>query len=116
MISISEPLNYPAQLKSGWHGILRLEFHDIENENKPQTIFSRQHALDIVAFVHQAHIGACEGILVHCKAGISRSSAVAKWIAEKYNLPFDRDYNLCNHRVYTTLKEVGESCQNSGAG
>ena len=109
VISITEPFRYPAQLKDGWHSILRLEFHDIENESWPQTLFSKQHACAIVAFAHKANAGTCEGILVHCRAGISRSSAVAKWIAEKFELPFDHNYQLCNHRVYCMLREFADA-------
>ena len=104
IISISEPFSYPAQLSGGWHSVLRLEFHDIEQASWPQTLFSRQDACDIAAFVEQAQD--CEGILVQCKAGISRSAAIAKWIAEKFSLPFDHAYGLYNRRVYNTLCEI----------
>ena len=44
-----------------------------------------------------------EGILVHCKAGISRSAAVAKWICERFDLPFSDRYTQFNQHVYTML-------------
>jgi len=47
-----------------------------------------------------------EGVLVHCHAGISRSAAVAKWIAEKYELPYPERYMLYNKHVYRTLREA----------
>ena len=38
----------------------------------------------IMDFVHRADGQGCEGVLIHCKAGISRSAAIAKWIAEQH--------------------------------
>jgi len=66
-----------------------------------------QHALEIVNFV-QAIAPNVEGIMVHCKAGISRSAAVAKWIAEIYQLPFNHAYDYYNKHVYKMLSEASK--------
>ena len=109
VISISDPFHYPAMLKSGWHDVLRLEFHDIEEESKPRILFSVQDAHSIVVFVDQVNACECDGILVHCKAGISRSAAIAKWIAKKYHLPFNHNYSQYNRHMYTTLCQVANT-------
>jgi predicted protein tyrosine phosphatase len=104
-ISISEPDYYPANLKEGWFDVLRLEFHDVNSAVGEYTVFSEEDALRIIEFVRKAQENLCEGILVHCHAGISRSAAVAKWIAEQYNLPFNHNYELYNKMIYRTLQE-----------
>jgi len=67
-------------------------------------LFTREQARQIIDFVKKCHMCRCEGILVHCKAGISRSAAVAKWIAERHKLDFPADYSLFNQHVYATLQ------------
>ncbi|MBC8427271.1 MAG: dual specificity protein phosphatase family protein [Proteobacteria bacterium] len=49
-------------------------------------------------------------ILVHCFAGASRSAGVAKYIAEKYDLKFNYEYNDYNELVYNILLENDKKC------
>ena len=107
ILSITEPDWYPAKLKDGWHDILRLEFHDIDLYTEPYVLFNQQQARDIIRFVGNCHDAGVNGVVVHCKAGISRSAAVAKWIAENYNLAFPDGYTLYNKQVYRVLQEQG---------
>lgn len=97
----------PAVLKDGWHSVLRLEFDDIDVEEEPYIIFNELHAEQIIDFVTEAcDSHEVEGILIHCQAGISRSAAVAKWIAERYELPFPDKYMLFNKHVYRVLRST----------
>ena len=107
VISITEPDWYQAKLKEGWHDILRLEFHDIDQYEEPYVLFGEQQARDIIQFVRNCHAGGVNGIVVHCKAGISRSAAVAKWIAGNYNMAFPDGYSLYNKHVYRVLRVQG---------
>jgi predicted protein tyrosine phosphatase len=106
LISISDPFHYPASLQHGWHSVLRLEFSDILHPSKPLVLFSAEDALKIVAFVDQADMAGCEGVLVHCKAGVSRSAAIAKWIAFRYGLASEYSFAGHNAHIYSTLCEV----------
>jgi len=107
---ISITAEKPAALREGWHSILRLEFDDIDmvgdfDAAAPYILFNDTHANKIIEFakaVRDSH--KVEGILVHCQAGISRSAAVAKWIAEQYQLPFAESYALYNKHVYRVLR------------
>jgi len=94
-----------ANLKQGWYDILRLEFDDITEPEEPYVLFSEQQARDIIEFVEFCSDEKLEGILVHCFAGISRSAAVAKWISDKYDLSFPKDYDQYNKHVYQVLRE-----------
>lgn len=109
IISITEPDAGQAKLMQGWYVIHRAMFHDIDapRPGESHTLMSAQHAAEIVDFVHSVspHI---KTIVVHCKGGISRSAAVAKWIAEAYNLPFNHTYGLYNMHVYRQLIEANE--------
>lgn len=111
VISISEPPAPEADLKKGWHSILRLEFHDIERweeeyKDKPGFIhFSEQDANRIIDFVGGLPDDLA-GILIHCRAGISRSTAVAKWICETHGMPFPKLYSAHNHSVLSMLESV----------
>jgi len=111
MISISEPVSAlgEAKLLKGWHAVHRLEFHDIETERKDESyvLMSEQQAQDLVNFVHSV-ASDIEGIIVHCRAGISRSAAVAKWIAEAYGIKFNHEYPHYNKHVYKLLVEANK--------
>ena len=105
VISLSEWGAEPAKLRDGWRDVLRQEFHDIDVPQEPYDLFTPDQALEIIQFV-DAHAGNSRGILVHCRAGISRSAAVAKWIALKYGLPFPDGYALYNKHVFRLLSEA----------
>jgi predicted protein tyrosine phosphatase len=108
IISISKPGREPANLRWGWCGILRLAFHDISAEDRASSsrqIFSHEQARDVWTFVDE-HAPFVDGILVHCDAGISRSAAVAKAIAERYALAFPAGYDRHNRLVLDRLQDT----------
>ena len=111
MISISDPVSAfgEAKLMPGWHSVHRLEFHDIEIEmpDEPFDLMSEQQAQELVNFVHEMATEV-EGIIVHCRAGISRSAAVAKLIAESYGIKFNHEYPNYNKHVYKLLVEANQ--------
>ncbi len=107
MLSISRP-NDPAPLQPGWKHLLRLEFHDIETEHNELVIFNTQMAEAIISWIHQ--IDSCiEHLHIHCFAGISRSSALKKFIIEYYRLSATDPCFFYNKHVYRTLKKVNHS-------
>lgn len=76
-----------------FEGILEVRFNDIneeddywglsQKEEHEMKLFNERHAAAIYSFLdHHANHGQ---IVVHCNAGVSRSSAVAMGIAEHYN-------------------------------
>lgn len=117
IISISEPdcSDGEAKLLEGWHAIHRVAFHDIERQLLEYQLITTTDAESIVKFV-QAHAENVEGIIVHCRAGISRSAAVAKWIAHTYHLPFDHDYARFNRYVYNLLISIQAKYQQTHLG
>ena len=103
VVSISEDAE--AKLLDGWYAVHRSYFHDVDPGSpcgEPHVLMNATHATDIVAFVESVapHV---TGVLVHCKAGISRSAAVAKWIAERFDLPFNHSCSIYNRNVYRLL-------------
>jgi predicted protein tyrosine phosphatase len=104
VISIYDPEMGPAKLQPGWQAIHRVCFQDVADSQKdvPAMVMHLHHARGIVRFV-ELTAPKVEGILVHCKNGVSRSAAVAKWIAETYGLPFDQDYQFHNLYVHQLL-------------
>lgn len=119
LISISEP-NAPGLAKiderafkfsSFYH------FHDVEpgrNYDEEVVAMDERHALSMVSFLAQIE-HEVEGILVNCRAGISRSAAVAKWICESRGLPFNQSYGQFNRHVFRLLQEAEESWKRSNA-
>ena len=93
-----------AGLHPGWLDVLRLEFHDTDIKDDPFA-FNPLHAMLVSDFVEQVKEQGAVGILVHCYAGVSRSAAVAKWIAARNDLPFNDRYQLYNRHVYNVLHE-----------
>lgn len=108
LISLNDPnaKDGDAMIPKGWHDVLRLSFHDItpdtlDPENN-YTLADDSQAKQIVDFVRKASPDV-EGIIVHCRAGISRSAAVAKWICGQYQIPFNPSYDLYNKFLYRML-------------
>lgn len=106
VISINDSGSNDAPLQIGWQQILRLSFDDIDHDDAEYLLFSALHAQSILEFVELCNDENVEGILVHCKKGISRSAAVAKWICQKHGLSFPVDYDEYNKHIYTVLREV----------
>jgi len=80
VISIKGPLDVPLQL-APFGRLLCLEFQDI---NSPEGIwaFDKNHAAKIIDFVASLHSETTEyHCIVHCKAGVSRSAAIALYVA-----------------------------------
>jgi len=97
-----------ARIKEGWHSVRRYQFSDVDMkhaEHEREMMMSEKQALELVSFVHEV-APQVEGILVHCKGGISRSAAVAKWIAKSFGLPFDHQYALFNTLVFERLNKA----------
>lgn len=111
IISITEPEAGEAALMQGWHAVHRVVFHDTEpgkvNRAKVVVMMTEAHAIDIARFV-RAVAPDVKTIVVHCKGGISRSAAVAKWIAEAYSLPFDHRYSSFNKHVHRLLVNANQ--------
>jgi predicted protein tyrosine phosphatase len=118
VISISDPGSRPVDLKPGWHDVLSIQFHDIDmckayGAHLRADILKRyspammEHAETIASFVRRVKAEGVERIMVHCEAGISRSAAVAKWIADTYHLtPLGPAVKLHNRHVYKLLCET----------
>lgn len=92
-------------------------FHDVEpgrNYDEEVVAMDERHALSMVSFLAQIE-HEVEGVLVNCRAGISRSAAVAKWICESRGLPFNQSYGQFNRHVFRLLQEAEESWKRSNA-
>jgi predicted protein tyrosine phosphatase len=114
LISINEPDAWDgmAKIAKGWHSVLRVSFHDVTMKSHGMDALirhcSQEDARQIVDFVRKA-APEVEGILVHCRAGVSRSAAVAKWISGEFRIPFDRRYDKYNDDVYRLLIAAGKA-------
>lgn len=112
MISIGEPAASEGdpQIQDGWHDVLRLSFHDVvpsQNPDGAYTLMTADDADQIVAFVRRVAPDVV-GIIVHCRAGISRSAAVVKWIAREYQIPFNHKYMKFNDHVWRLMVVAGQ--------
>lgn len=89
-------------------GLLQLAFADITVPTPGYILFHDSHAHDILDFAGEVW-GRASVLIVHCDAGISRSSAVAAALSrlrlatdgEFFDPPYDP-----NPFVYRTLREV----------
>jgi hypothetical protein len=103
IISITSPGEGRANLRKGWRRVLRVQFHDIQRTTPKRTLFGGEHADAIFEWLEKVdeHLDA---LYVHCQAGKHRSAAVAKFIAERYDLPGSvRVYEDHNPRVHRIL-------------
>ena len=90
VISISTPGTWEPILADFEH-VLKLEFHDVEDYAEPWVVFDRAHAKLVVDFT--AMLQAKDepvDVVVHCKAGISRSAAVALYVETVGQCSFPR--------------------------
>ena len=113
LISLNEPhaVDGNAKIRKGWHDVLRLSFQDITPDTiDPEnyyTLANDDQAQQIVDFVRKVAPNV-EGIIVHCRAGVSRSAAVAKWICGQYRIPFNSRYDKYNDFLYRLLILAGK--------
>lgn len=119
LISITEP---------NAHGMTKIDeeafkfssyyhFHDVVPERDYDEFvvhMDERHAISMVTFLTQVE-PEVEGVLVNCRAGISRSAAVAKWICESRGLPFNQSYSLYNRHVFKLLQEAEKSWKRSNS-
>lgn len=105
VISITAPDEPEATLQPGWSSVLRLKFADTDDAAEVEVAFNDGHARTVVDFVRGLD-AQVEGVVVHCFAGISRSAAVAKFIADTYELPFPQAYAQYNKLIYRRLNQV----------
>lgn len=117
VISMGEPdaKEGAPQIQEGWHDVLRLSFHDITPDTldieNSYTLMHEDDAQKIVNFVRKV-APEVEGIIVHCRAGISRSAAVAKWICGEYNIQFNKDYERYNPYVLNLIMNAANGIEN----
>ena len=108
LISIS-PLDNPIVLpfEKEWEDrLLLLNFYDIDRYVEDQFgLFDNKHAKKIIEFLERINKSDQEmTIIVNCISGVSRSSAISKFIDHKYDLNcFDQEYKKYNKYVYDVL-------------
>jgi predicted protein tyrosine phosphatase len=92
VISISTPGTWEPMLADFQH-ILRLEFHDVDDDDdaEPWVYFDAEHARQLIDFVERLHSADDSlNLVVHCKAGLSRSPAIAIYVAATTGCEFAR--------------------------
>lgn len=77
IISITDPGCPEAELEPGWAYMLRLKFHDIDCYYPGFSKMSWCQAFRIATFLHQMNKKDIRQLVVHCRAGSSRSAAIA---------------------------------------
>lgn len=108
LISIATPGARPPTLPHFLER-LSLEFDDVEDNQEPWVAFGDEHAKAILEFVARIHSQEkAWRCIVHCKAGISRSAAVALYVAEVTGSQFLRrkEAGEANLRVLRVLDEA----------
>lgn len=106
------------KLNIDWKYRLDLNFDDVDapgsftivtkkgNIELPYITFNEDMARKVLQFAYDLP-DTIDIIIVHCHAGVSRSAAVAKFLAEEiYNATFPSKYMLYNKLVYSTLMKV----------
>jgi predicted protein tyrosine phosphatase len=129
-ISITDPGDKPARINQLIDQALRVEFTDISEESSglnvgdlPDltqdggpvqflgcTFPDAGHAKKILDFLLPFAVSTDEfHLAVHCHAGVSRSAAVAAFVADRFCAEFDQrnpDTSLANERLLRMLRKV----------
>ena len=118
MVSINEPGGEPARLISGFAAVLRIAFwdvntpHPVTREYNGETFvyapITREQAQEITEFLDHWHApqDGPEILVVHCRAGVSRSAAVARFAAERYGIELAQNAELANAEVLCKLRQA----------
>lgn len=112
IISITEPEVEPAVLKLSEDMVLRTVFHDVDPGNDTASswkLFDESHARQVVDFVRRINDDPqLFDLVIHCKAGISRSAAVALFAADETGCDFPRKpfAGLANKHILSTLQKL----------
>lgn len=89
VISIKSPLDVPPQLAE-FGRLLQIEFQDVRSPDDVWA-FDKTHAAQIMDFVASLHAESKDyQCIVHCKAGVSRSAAIAMYVATATGCAFPR--------------------------
>lgn len=123
IISITGPVGVPSPLggtsskaklqEQAFKAILRLEFHDANPSkfahDSKLVLFDEKMAFKIMRFLKE-HEESVSQAIVHCEAGVSRSAAVSKFIAQIYSLEFPEGYSVYNRHVFEVLYRAYGRC------
>ncbi|BAO28300.1 hypothetical protein [Sulfuritalea hydrogenivorans] len=112
VISITEPEADPAALAFHEDVILRLVFHDVDPGAETETrwtLFDPSHADQVIRFVRRLHADSeYLDLIIHCRAGISRSAALALFVAADTGCEFPRRpfAGLANKHMLIVLEQM----------
>lgn len=112
IVSITEPEVNPAVLAIPEDRVLRLVFHDVDPGNEAGdrwVLFEEHHGSRVIEFVRRLHAAPEPfDLICHCRAGISRSAAVALFAAEVTGCAFPRKpfSGLANEHVLSVLRKM----------
>lgn len=118
VISIGDPTSAFGRVKlgRGWSHILQIDFYDFDPERYPdlrdsedESAFMSAEEADVMVRFITSLPSDVDGIVVQCHAGVSRSAAVAKWIAGRFRIPFSKHYDKYNLHVYKLMIEAGNA-------
>ena len=105
VISITDPGLPRARLQSGFKDVLFLEFDNTESLLRHGQRFSLDNANAVLAFVAKHELTASR-IVVNCMMGESRSAAVAKFLAGKYNVALTQPCDKALDWVFRVLFRI----------
>ena len=110
-ISIADPDEEPPVIVETvcCKGILYLKFHDVDvAKSSNYTLFNESQAQQILEFAARMKDAKVDIMLIHCHAGICRSSAVAAALTKVYGQNDDHFFAnyIPNRRVYRVLLET----------
>lgn len=119
IISIGDPKESLPDLACDPIDLLRIEVDDVEEDLGPEYLmFDWHHARKILEFEHRYKD---HDIVVHCFAGVSRSPAVALFLADHTGRildlckPCGGDYSRHNKWIYRQMQITRIDLLNSGA-
>lgn len=103
MISIIGTGEPTVRLKKGWAHVLRLRFDDIETPTRGRKLFDDDVADKVIDFLAKIE-GEVVHVVVHCRLGLSRAPAIARYISQRYGLSNGFGNHMTfNRHVFATL-------------
>jgi predicted protein tyrosine phosphatase len=84
-----------------------IQFDDIDRPDDILRLFEYQVGMGIFEFSQYLNeLPESLHLIVHCHAGVSRSAAIVRALAQFYELPYNEKYDLYNKHVYREMCNV----------
>ena len=110
LISVTDTTRPEAELSQNWHAVLRVAFDDSDPITfpglNPELLPLSATQAEAIAAFYLANAAQAKRMIVHCRAGVSRSAAIARALCIAAGLPFPESHVDYNRHVFSVMQHA----------